>query len=135
MRRYAAKLLLAWSPDPVTNSRRSAITEERTLTFDARSATSALRKANALGRSAEVRYDSGHRLTFVGVVQLLELGSETETGEVWWEFKRRSTDPAKLRRLLTPPHRLWAFTDERKARSRVPGSVGQTRRTRHRKQA
>lgn len=135
MPRYAAKLLLAWSPDPVTNSQRNATTEERILTLDARSATSALRKANALGKRAELRYVSGHRLVFIGVLQLLELDEATQPDEVWWEFKRRSTDPAKLRRLLTPPHLLWAFTDERRSKSRASTVVGQTRRRRHRKPA
>ena len=135
MHRYSAKLLLAWSPDPVTNSRRSAITEERILIIDARSPTSALRKANALGKRAELRYVSGHRLIYIGILQLLELDEATQPDEVWWEFKRRSADRAKLRRLLTPPHLLWAFTDERRSKSRASTVVTQIRPTRRRKLA
>lgn len=110
MRRYATKLLLAWSPDPVTNSRRRAVTEERILTLSAVSPSAALRKADALGRRAELHYVSGHRLTYVGVLQLLELDEATRADEVWWEFKRRSTDRAKLRRLLPPLETLSAGT-------------------------
>jgi hypothetical protein len=138
MARYAAKLLLAWSRDPVTNSRSRAITEERILTFTARSALAALTKANTLGKRAELHYVSGHRLVYLGVLQLLELDEANEPGEVWWEFKRRSTDKAKLRRLLPSRSALWAFADQTATRSgdqsaRQP--LGQTPRTRHRKSA
>jgi hypothetical protein len=43
---YAAKLLFIWNSDPITGSRAKRLCEERILTFQARSATEAVRKAS-----------------------------------------------------------------------------------------
>ena len=81
MKRYAAKLLFDWNEDPVTGSRMTRLFEERIVHFDARSARSAITAARRLGSRSELRYDSGLRLRFVGLLQLMELGIECAEGE------------------------------------------------------
>jgi hypothetical protein len=111
MARYAAKLLFDWNPDPRTGSRLTRLTEERIVVFAAGSATRAVAKAKRLGRGAELRYESGHQLRFVGILQLMELGMECAAGEVWWEFRRRRRAKERARALLPHEKALWVFTD------------------------
>jgi len=89
--RYAAKLLFIWNPDPVTDNKRRRLCEERIIVFHSRSAHAALKKARAIGRSEQLRFESGHQLRFAGVMQCMDLELLDE-GEVWWEFQRRA-DP------------------------------------------
>ena len=111
MARYAAKLLFDWNPDPITGGRVMRISEERILVFSARSARASLVKAKRLGREAELRYDSGHRLRFVGILQLMELGVECAEGEVWWELRRRRRAKERAKALLPAARDLWVFRD------------------------
>lgn len=110
---FAAKLLFIWSPDPVTGSRVKRLCEERILTFQARSAADAVRKAKSLGRSGQVRYESGHRLRFAGVLQCMALMSYDQ-GEVWWEFRRRSNPEAWAKKALPRDAELYVHTDGKK---------------------
>ena len=111
--RFAAKLLFIWSPDPVTGSRVKRLCEERILTFQARSAADAVRKAKSLGRSGQVRYESGNHLRFAGVLQCMELTSY-DRGEVWWEFRRRSHPEAWAKKVLPRDAELYVHTDGKK---------------------
>jgi hypothetical protein len=107
MARYAAKLLLDWNPDPITGGRVMRLSEERIVVFPARSARAALVKAKRLGREAELRYDSGHRLRFVGILQLMELGVACGEEEVWWELRRRRRTKERAKALLLPSGISW----------------------------
>jgi len=109
--RYSAKLLFIWDPDPVTESRRRRLCEERIVVFQSRSAHHAVQKAKAIGTASQLRYESGHRLRFAGILQCMELGVETGAGEVWWEFKRRSNPDRFARKAILPVSRLYVFTD------------------------
>src|SRR5947208_15023939 len=117
MRRYAAKLLFDWNRDPVTGSRVMRLFEERIVVFDIRSARAfdahsaraAVAAARRLGSRSELRYKSGHRLRFVGRVQLMELGAECGEGEVWWELRRRRMTLARARALLPADKALYVF--------------------------
>jgi hypothetical protein len=112
--RYAAKLLFEWKPDPIPKGSRRRFCEERVVVFRARSPESAVKKAATLGRHAETRFDSGHRIRYRGIVQCMELGPEADKDEVWWEF-RRLTD-VQVKHLLTERKNLWVFTDRKRAR-------------------
>jgi hypothetical protein len=125
VRQYAAKLLLAWDPDPIANSRKTRLCEERIVTFGARSPRAAVKRATALGRSAELRYESGHSLSFIGILQCMELDS-TEAGEVWWEFRRHARARLRRGRLLPTESELWVFQD---------GAAAAPKRARHRTRA
>lgn len=112
MKRFAAKLLFDWYPDPVTGDRLKRLFEERIVVFSAKSANTALPAAKRLGRLSELQYESGHRLRFVGLMQLMELGPECAEGEVWWEFRRRRMTIGQAKAHLLPANRaLYVFTD------------------------
>ncbi|MGH8568396.1 MAG: hypothetical protein ACREXU_10360, partial [Gammaproteobacteria bacterium] len=115
MKRYAAKLLFDWNPDPVTGSRVRRLFEERIVVFSARSARTALTGAKRRGQRGQVRYESGHRLRFVGLLQLMELGLDTGDGEVWWEFRRRRVTITQAKTLLPADKDLYVFTDGRRS--------------------
>ena len=86
--------------------------EERIVVFNAKSANSALGAAKRLGEQSEIRYESGHRLRFVGLMQLMELGAECAKGEVWWEFRRHRMMIGQAKARLLPAKRaLYVFTD------------------------
>jgi len=88
------------------------LTEERIVVFEARSARASIERAQRLGKQGQVRYRSGHRLRFVGVLQLMELGLECAEGEVWWEFRRRRRAKERAKVLLPGKRLLWVFTDK-----------------------
>jgi hypothetical protein len=112
MPRYSAKLLFQWNPEP--NGVRGAarrLCEERIVTYRASSSRAAVAKARSFGRKGEVR-SGGVRLQFVGIVQLMELGLESEPQEVWWELSRR-VRPTERRAQLIPAERdLLVYRDE-----------------------
>ena len=117
MERYAAKLLFQFRvvTDGVSNSRRTC--EERIVLIPARSAGSALKKAKLAGRKSEHRYrnDEGGSVhfEFVGVLDLLRLGAECETDEVWYDI-RDLVRPMERRDALIPSEKdLNAFREER----------------------
>jgi len=106
------------------------LSEERIVVFAARSPRASVEKAKRLGRQAEVRYDSGHRLRFVGVLQLMELGAECAAGEVWWELRRRRRAKERARTLLPAQRALWVFSNptsrkagQRARRARLTGRL------------
>src|SRR5688572_29581141 len=112
MPRYAAKLLFEWNPEP--NGRRSGrrLCEERIVTFRAGSGRAALARAKSLGRRAV--FKSGHlQFQFVGILQLMELGVESEAHEVWWELSRKVRPMERRARLLPKEKDLWVFRDGR----------------------
>ena len=111
MPRYSAKLLFIWDPDPVTESRRRRLCEERIVVFQSRSARDAVRKAKAIGRGEQVRFDSGHRLRFAGVLQCMAL-EFYDPREVWWEYQRRSNPEQWARRAIPTESGVYVFTDK-----------------------
>ena len=84
------------------------------MTFTAPSSTSALAKAKRLARHGAhpIPLVGGGRAQFepVGIMELMELGVETEPGEVWWDIYVRKV--VGRRSKLVPPERdLRIFTD------------------------
>ncbi len=115
MPRYAAKLLFIWSPDPVTNSPRRRLCEERIVVYRSRSARDAVRKAKAMGRTEQLRFESGHCLRFAGILQCMALDSDDAT-EAWWEFHRRSNPESWARKHTPRESALFVFADKRRHR-------------------
>jgi hypothetical protein len=70
------------------------------------------------------RVISGHRLWFVGVLQLMRLGAECADGEVWWELRRRRRAKERPRALLPAARTLWVFGNRpsRNVGQRVSGA-------------
>lgn len=79
--------------------------------FQSRSARAAVRKAKAIGRAEQLRFDSGHRLRFAGVLQCMDLEFQ-DPSEVWWEYQRRSNPEQWARKAIPPESGLYVFTDK-----------------------
>ena len=79
--------------------------------FQSRSARDAVRKAKAIGKAGECRYDSGHRLQFVGILQCMNLEFQ-DSNEAWWEYQRRSNPEEWARKAIPSESALYVFTDK-----------------------
>jgi hypothetical protein len=87
--------------------------------FQSRSARDAIRKAKAIGKANQLRFDSGHRLRFAGILQCMDLEYE-DPSEVWWEYQRRLNPEQWARKMIPPESGLYAITDKQsKARKLV----------------
>ncbi|MCE5269419.1 MAG: DUF4288 domain-containing protein [Planctomycetaceae bacterium] len=106
MNRYAAKLLFQFRVVVNGDSGKRRLCEERIVILNARSAKSALTKAQREGKRAEHHYENSERnpvfFEFVGVMELLHLGSECDRNEVWYDL-RECLSPMERRHLMIPP--------------------------------
>ena len=88
MNRYSAKMLFQFRADlGEGRSNVMRLCEERIVVIPAKDASSALRKAKAYGKNAEMKFEGTETsypnyFEFVGITDLLELGIETEPEEV-----------------------------------------------------
>jgi hypothetical protein len=91
MKRYSAKLLFQFRAD-LGKGRSDTMRrcEERIIVLSARGAESALRKAKRYGKCEEfdAEAEAGNPIyfEFIGVTDLLELGTECEPNEVWYDL-------------------------------------------------
>ena len=92
MNRYSAKLLFQFRVDDSTRSE-SRLCEERIITYSAASADAAMDVAKQKGADSVHDYlnDEGHTVffEFVGVLDLLELGLESDPEDVWYDIVER----------------------------------------------
>jgi hypothetical protein len=120
MKRYTAKLLFQFRVAVAGSDGKRRLCEERFIMFQAPSARRALQHARRRGREGQHAYKNSANNTvlfeFVGVMELLELGSECGEDEVWYEIKRLLT-PRERRKVFIPPERtLHALRMEREMR-------------------
>jgi hypothetical protein len=116
LKRYTAKLLFQFRVTVAGSDGKRRLCEERFIMFQAPSARKALQHAKRRGREGQHAYknsaDNTVRFEFVGVMELLELGSECGEDEVWYEIKQLLT-PRERKQLFIPPERtLHAFRME-----------------------
>lgn len=107
--RYAAKLFFQFRVVVNGDSGIRRLCEERMIVFWAKSARSALAEAKRRGRAAQHRYrnDEGNpvHFEFVGVMDLLELGVECDSDEVWYDIVER-VKPMERKAQLLPPEKM-----------------------------
>lgn len=112
MPRYAAKLLFQFRVRTKAGDGKRRICEERIVNFNARSPSEALRKAKRIGKTSEYDYDNsdGNRVffEFIGVMDMIKLGSETGPGEVWYDIVNRHTPMERRARLIPQDKSLLA---------------------------
>lgn len=115
--RYAAKLLLQFRISADGDSNIMRLCEERIVLVRAASAKHALSLAKKRGKAAQSRYrnDEGGtvHIEFVGVLDLLRLGSECEEDEVWYDITRRKLPMERAAAIIPAEHELNAFREER----------------------
>lgn len=122
--RYAAKLLFQFRvvTNRASNKRRTC--EERFVLLNATSAKTALIAAKRYGNKEQLKYrnNDGAKVffEFVGVLDLLHLGSECEQDEVWYEITEH-IKPKERRRVLIPAEKkLNAIAWGRRAAQQIP---------------
>src|SRR5512139_3080735 len=92
MKRYAAKLFFQFRRSNSKREHQRRLCEERIVLFLAPNGPAALRAAKRRGKLDEHVLPGRHgqvHFEFIGVLDLLELGAESEDDEVWWEFVER----------------------------------------------
>lgn len=84
--------------------------EQRLIVFRASSAKAALAWAKRRGRESEHSYrnDDGNpvHFEFVGILDLLHLGAECESDEVWYDVVNLKSPKERTKKLLPPEHEL-----------------------------
>lgn len=116
--RYAAKLLFEFRVeiDDRVGERRTC--EERIILLDAADARDALEKAKASGKEAEHVYENSDGndvcFGFIGVMDLIELGMECESNEVWHESKIRLRPSERQSDLIPSECDLRAIAHEKR---------------------
>lgn len=109
-RRYAAMLLFQFRVITAGTSDRRRLCEKRLILLTAPDGRAALRAAKHRGRAAQYGYLNAAggkvRFEFVGVLDLLHLGSECEPDEVWYQLCRLQ-EPMERRSRLLPPESRW----------------------------
>lgn len=104
MNQYSAKLLFQWRPVRNGNSRKRRVCEVRIVTYQAASATSALKKAKKIGKDEEYtekKTDGEIAFEFVGVMELKEISTAFSEGEVWSELVEM-VEPMERQKQLIP---------------------------------
>ena len=115
--RFAAKLLFQFRVEQRGISNKRRICECRTVLFHALSPRKALQLATKRGRDSQHSYQNEEGATvyfeFVGVEELLHLGIECDTDEVWYDMFEM-LEPMERSKLLIPsPEKLRAISRAR----------------------
>lgn len=120
--RFSAKLLFQFRVDLGAATGKRRICEERIVTIQARSARAALAVAKRKGRQSEHDYKNGEGnrvyFEFVGVLDLLDLGCECESDEVWYDIIERLSPMERRNKLIPPEDQLCALRNEQPKRKR-----------------
>jgi hypothetical protein len=116
MNRYAAKLLFQFRVVVGGENGKHRICEELILAIQASSAKQALSQAKKRGKESEYDYknDDGNpvHFEFVGVMDLLHLGTECQADEVWYDIVERVLPKERRWRFIPPESELHAFRNE-----------------------
>jgi len=114
--RFAAKLLFQYRVGKPANSK-FRICEERIVVLRKNTPESALSEANRIGESSQTDFlnDEGETVAieFVGVLDLMNLGLESEPNEVWYEIKTMLRPVERRKKLIPPKEKLSAFRIDR----------------------
>lgn len=106
MKRFSTKLLFQFRVVINGDSGQRRRCEERIILINSPTARQALTTARSRGEQSQYEYtnDRGHpaHFEFIGVTDLLELGTECDEDEVWYDIVERLL-PSERREKLIPP--------------------------------
>lgn len=93
--------------------------EERIIVISAKDACSALRKAKAYGKQAELKFEGTessypNHFEFVGIIDLIDLGPGADPEEVWYEIITRKQPSERRDQFIPKESRLNAIYWENK---------------------
>jgi hypothetical protein len=116
MSRYSAKLLFQFRANLTEEASKRRLCEERIIVLNAMSAKSALAQAKRKGKQGQHHYKNINGkmvyFEFVGVMELLRLGSECAPDEVWYEIRERLLPMERREALIPPDKQLNALRNE-----------------------
>jgi len=116
LERYSAKLLFQFRIVIDNESNKKRTCEERIIVIQEQSAKDALKMARERGKDAEYSYlnDDGNNVyfEFVGVMDLMHLGIESDNDEVWYEIKKYLMPMERKQKMIPPEGSLSAFKNE-----------------------
>ena len=107
--RFSAKLLFQYR---VGGSKRSKfrICEERIITLRSKSAIGAIREAKKIAKNSQACYvnDDGNKIfvEFVGLLDFMEIGIESDENEVWYEIKTILRPMERKNKIIPPDEKL-----------------------------
>ncbi len=113
---YSARLLFQFRVETQGSPGKRRLCEERILHFRAGSGWEALALAKQKGGLAEHHYlnsdDDTIFFEFVGMMELLHLGTECDEDEVWYEITERLVPMERKDRLVPPEEELQVIRNE-----------------------
>ncbi len=113
MSRYAAMLLFQYRVVIGGKSSLMRTCEKRIIVLTAASAHIALTAAKRRGKAAMVSYKNSDNnpvhFEFIGVLDLLRLGVECETDEVWYDILTLKSPKERTKSILPPERKLNAI--------------------------
>jgi len=115
MQRYAAKLLFQYRVRVHGEDNKRRTCEERIINITAEDPEAALKKVKIYGKSEQHSYRNsyGNKVSFefVGIMDMMHLGSEAQKEEVWYEIKEYLTPKERKEKLLPKEKNLHAFRE------------------------
>ncbi len=113
MERFAAKLLFQYRVTVGGENNKRRTCEERIINVSASDPDEALIKVKDYAKSEEHKYknNEGNRVSFefVGILDMMHLGSEAEAEEVWYEIKEYLTPKERKGKLMPKEKDLNVF--------------------------
>lgn len=115
-RRYAAKLLFQFRYSNEDSSYSMRTVEERIILIESKSAKSALSEARRLGKSEQFSNhespEASYHFEFIGIMDLLHLGIETDANQVWYDIRRMKNPMERKDDILPNESELNAIREE-----------------------
>ena len=115
MDKFSAKLLFQWRPVGQGARKKRRLCEERIVTYSAGSAEEAYDKAQAIGRHEEFEDDQGAvlvRFEFIGLLELIDITSGYDDGEVWYEIREMVSPMERKSRIIPSKSELRALKEK-----------------------
>ncbi len=114
--RYSAKLLFQWRVVVDGDSGKRRRCEIRIVIVRASNARDAIKQATRRGRASQFRYSNSDGnpvfFEFVGILDLLKLGSECERDEVWYDVVELVQPMERKSKIIPPKAALNAVLNE-----------------------
>lgn len=130
--RYAAKLLFQFRVRIGSSDNKRRLCEEQIVVFHANTASEALKKAKKRGKEEEFSYLNNDNnkvyFEFIGILDLIHLGTECREDEVWYQLKEYSEPKERRHKLLPKEKKLSAITNEQLYLTRRSTGRGKQRR-------
>jgi hypothetical protein len=115
MSRYAAKLLFEFDKClHGVSAQKRRVCESKIVIFHANSDDEVYESALTYGKESQYSYTNKSydiHYHFIGITELISLGSESEENEVWWQFEEKLSPRERADKLIPKKHQLRLFQE------------------------